>query len=915
MVNLRYSISRAITVVGAVLMLCAGVTASAQAAGPPWLYWSNVDSAKPLSIARSTLQGTDRSGEFIKVPSNPYGIFVNSSHIFWGEHSSGTIARANLDGSSVNRNFVSGASAPTDVFADDDYIYWANNKKGTIGRAKIDGTGVNQKFITGVKNIYSVWASTEYIYWGRGRTGWFPWTKEPSAIGRAKLNGSAVERDFITGNAVRGPGALVTDSNYVYWANSVGDSTIARARLDGRSVVDPFIVSGPRDSTPYGLAISGEHLYWTLYDTNRVGRANIDGSGTNFNFIVNPSPKRKGPGSITLTEDRLSVSLAGSGSGRVGSVPDGIDCPGDCGEDFADGELVTLSAVAADNSRFAGWSGDCSGRAPTCTVKMSRAESVTASFEVLPPASHELSVKRSGAGVGEVTSTPAGISCGNDCVQGFTEGTAVTLTPTPDDESRFTGWSGACSGEHACTVLMTEARAVTANFEPLPPSTYQLRVANLGTGIGTVKSDPTGIDCGTDCVQGFTAGSLITLTATPADGSSFARWGGACSGTGPCVVEMDQARSVTATFQALPPERFNLNVQPTGTGAGLVTSEPAGIYCGPDCRQAFTAGTTVALQATPDDSSDFTGWGGSCSGTQEICTVTMSQVRNVTAGFDDLPVTSKVLSVSTAGSGAGKVRSDPAGIDCGGDCRQGFPQGANVTLAATPDDNSSFSGWSGACSGASETCTVTMDEARDVTASFETLPADAFLLTVDASDTGFGSVVSSPAGIRCGSDCVQKFAANSTVTLTSDALPDGSFDGWSGACAGGLFRCSVTMSRAITVGAAFVANNRFVVDSTKRAKTAVQTRVTVPGAGRMTQTGTRTALNGLTVRACSGSKLLTRAGSFTLSCKLSTSTIRRLRKHSVRVRLSTTYNPDESGSLRTIIRTIRLPARGSGVNG
>ena len=68
------------------------------------------------------------------------------------------------------------------------------------------------------------------------------------------------------------------------------------------------------------------------------------------------------------------------------------------------------------------------------------------------------------------------------------------------------------------------------------------------------------------------------------------------------------------------------------------------------------------------------------------------------------------LSVSRTGSGAGKVTSDPAGIDCGSSCSAAFPVGSNVALSASPDKGSEFTGWSGACSGTGA-CTVTMREA------------------------------------------------------------------------------------------------------------------------------------------------------------------------------------------------------------
>ncbi|MBK8464451.1 MAG: carboxypeptidase regulatory-like domain-containing protein [Chloracidobacterium sp.] len=75
-----------------------------------------------------------------------------------------------------------------------------------------------------------------------------------------------------------------------------------------------------------------------------------------------------------------------------------------------------------------------------------------------------------------------------------------------------------------------------------------LTVTKGGGGGGTVTSSPAGIDCGSQCSAEFQSGTVVTLSAAPSSGSSFAGWSGACTGTGACDVTMDQARSVTATF-------------------------------------------------------------------------------------------------------------------------------------------------------------------------------------------------------------------------------------------------------------------------------------------------------------------------------------------------------------------------------
>jgi hypothetical protein len=80
------------------------------------------------------------------------------------------------------------------------------------------------------------------------------------------------------------------------------------------------------------------------------------------------------------------------------------------------------------------------------------------------------------------------------------------------------------------------------------------------------------------------------------------------------------------------PAPRTLSVAKAGTGAGAVTSSPAGIDCGSTCSQTFDDGTVVSLTATPDSGSNFAGWTGACSGTG-ACQVAMGADHDVGATF------------------------------------------------------------------------------------------------------------------------------------------------------------------------------------------------------------------------------------------------------------------------------------------
>ncbi len=80
---------------------------------------------------------------------------------------------------------------------------------------------------------------------------------------------------------------------------------------------------------------------------------------------------------------------------------------------------------------------------------------------------------------------------------------------------------------------------------------------------------------------------------------------------------------------------------------------------------------------------------------------------------------SLLLGVAKNGSGKGTVTSSPAGIDCGNDCAASYLSFTKVTLAATPENGSSFEGWGGACEeAAGNTCELTMLDDENVTATF-----------------------------------------------------------------------------------------------------------------------------------------------------------------------------------------------------
>jgi alpha-tubulin suppressor-like RCC1 family protein len=81
-------------------------------------------------------------------------------------------------------------------------------------------------------------------------------------------------------------------------------------------------------------------------------------------------------------------------------------------------------------------------------------------------ATHALVIAKSGVPEGRVTSSPPGIDCGGSCSMQVPSGDTVTLAAASPQGVFFTGWSGACAGRGACTVVLNGDESVGAGFVP-----------------------------------------------------------------------------------------------------------------------------------------------------------------------------------------------------------------------------------------------------------------------------------------------------------------------------------------------------------------------------------------------------------------------------------------------------------------
>jgi len=196
------------------------------------------------------------------------------------------------------------------------------------------------------------------------------------------------------------------------------------------------------------------------------------------------------------------------------------------------------------------------------------------------------------------------------------------------------------------------------------------------------------------------------------------------SGNLPDIVITQPGENSISVFLNSTTPSFPLNLTVVSLEGGTVTSQPAGLACGAPCIGNFAVGTVVTLTEAPSPAGYFAGWSGACSGTGTTCTVTMATAQSVTATFD----ADDMLLVTFSGAGGGTITSNPGGpaaINCTTSCSGFFPPGTVVTLTATPNSTSTFTGWSAPCSGTG-TCTINMNSNEAVTATFA---AEDFSLT------------------------------------------------------------------------------------------------------------------------------------------------------------------------------------------
>lgn len=148
-------------------------------------------------------------------------------------------------------------------------------------------------------------------------------------------------------------------------------------------------------------------------------------------------------------------------------------------------------------------------------------------------------------------------------------------------------------------------------------------------------------------------------------------------------------------------QTFNLTLIKNG-GSGSLIPEPGIIRVMKDAQVAITAAPINSLVQ----------WGESCANASgNSCTITMDTNKTVTVTFKDITFS---LTTSILGDGHGTINIPPSNSNDGK-----YIKNTRLELNSTPDSNSIFVQWGGACSGTNTTCNLIMDDNKAVTAEFK----------------------------------------------------------------------------------------------------------------------------------------------------------------------------------------------------
>jgi hypothetical protein len=403
------------------------------------------------------------------------------------------------------------------------------------------------------------------------------------------------------------------------------------------------------------------------------------------------------------------------------------------------------------------------------------------------PPSFKLNLSTSGTGSGTFKCKVLPSVTEETCAAEYEEGKEVEVIAHESAGSEFVNWTGDCTGAGSCVVTMSAEKSVNGVFN-LEPGHDNLTV-NV-TGEGSVECK-VGAGSFGPCQPTYTEGSLLTLHPVAGPHATFEGWNSgtgsaaSCSGTGDCSFTINSNSSVNAPFPLI---QRTLTTSKAGTGNGSFECKTTGSFGA--CLSSYPDGTTIVIKATEDSHSTFVSWAGCSSSAGKECTVSSINANTtVTATFN---LAQRTLTINKTGTGNGSFECKTTGSF--GACASSYTDGETITVKATPDSHSTFTGWSGGgCSGTGECAIPAINANTTISAAF---PLAQRTLTTSKTGTGNGTFQCKTTGSF--GACAASYTDGKTITVKATPDSHSVFVKWEGCSSTAGTECTITSINANT---------------------------------------------------------------------------------------------------------------------
>lgn len=345
----------------------------------------------------------------------------------------------------------------------------------------------------------------------------------------------------------------------------------------------------------------------------------------------------------------------------------------------------------------------------------------------------------------------------------FEEGREIEISATANNGWRFDRWQGDLESESNPTVITLDSdKDIAALFVKRE---YPLTIET--TGEGEVSERVL-----TEKTTDYESGTVVELTAEPANGWAFARWEGDLESTeNPEVVTIESPTTITAVFSRV---EYPLTINVVGNGTveeEIITSKVTD----------YESGTEVQLTAIPEDEYLFSDWTGDIEGNENPATITIDGPKTVTATF----LRTFKLTTIVNPEGAGTIAPDSGR----------YVRDVSFEVEAIPEPGWEFTNWEGDFTGPVNPFDLTMNGNKTLVANFE---RKAFVLSTDVS--GSGQIL---ANLISGSQEDGGYLFESEVELTAVPSENWNFIRWEGDVESTENPITVTMDQNISLVAVF----------------------------------------------------------------------------------------------------------------